>query len=98
MRGRDGEHEPLFIFGSGVPAQHMRPGCVLATALVAVTIVATVAADATSTLLWPIPQSVQCDDNNATVSPQFTVSAQSSNSDLAASMARYQVRRAAHCP
>ncbi len=48
-------------------------------------------ADATASLLFPIPQTVQCVDGSLPVSPTFEVQPQSSNEDLLAAALRYQV-------
>ena len=60
--------------------------CVVAVAA----LVAHASADATATLLWPVPQSVNCVDGTTAVSPTFTVTTGASNTILAAAMDRYQ--------
>ena len=61
----------------------------LALALVG-SCVALAAGDATSTLLWPIPQSVQCTDGATPVSNAFTVTSSQNNTALTSAMTRYQ--------
>ena len=64
-------------------------GVTLALALVG-SCVALAAGDATSTLLWPIPQSVQCTDGATPVSNAFTVTSSQNNTALTSAMTRYQ--------
>ena len=62
-----------------------------AVVLALLALVAAVNADATASLLWPLPQSVSCDDVTASASPQFSVSLAATNPTLQAAATRYQV-------